>query len=273
MQIGWLGIARSFSPAFLILAAVGVTTPANSEPSSTSTVDVYVTDQWERPLQFAVAFLTLAEGKEIQYKTAVDVNEIGQLDEEFRPYVTLISRGASLIFSNDGRTAHHVYSFSDAKPLDVVVPSGSSSEAYVFEKSGAVSLGCNIHDHMAAFLYVAPSPYIGITNENGLVELNDVPPGTYLLWTWHPRLPRSAAKDTAIVVGDTDASFDVELKVRQKRRSGGAPSEKNKVTGNANTFSLPVAHFFSGLIASGSGRQLHHRGERHQETGIGNGHQ
>lgn len=228
MQIGWLGVARSFGPAFLVLAAIGVTTPAKSEPSSASTVDVFITDQRERPLQYAVVFLTLAEGKEIQYKAAVDVNEIGQLDEEFRPYVSVISRGASLKFSNGDRTAHHVYSFSDAKPLDVVVPSGSSSEAYVFEKSGAVSLGCNIHDHMAAFLYVAPSPYIGITNENGLVELNDVPPGTYLLWTRHPRLPRSAAKDTAIVVGDTDASFDVELKVRQKRRPGGAPSREEQ---------------------------------------------
>ena len=228
MQFGWLGIARSFGLVLLILVAIGVTAPATSEPPLGAAVDVFVTDQRERPLQFAVAFLTLAEGKEIPYKAAVAVNEIGQRDEEFRPYVSMISRSASLKFSNGDRTAHHVYSFSDAKPLDVVVPSGSPSEDYVFEKSGAVSLGCNIHDHMAAFLYVAPSPYFGITDENGMIELIDVPPGTYLLWTWHPRLPRSTPKETAITVGDADARFDVELKVRQRRRTGGAPSREEQ---------------------------------------------
>ena len=227
----WMGDVREkvfLVHASFLMASAGVLLPTLADTATAATVGVYVHDQGDRPLQYAVALLTGADGTEIPFEIDAKVGEIGQFEEAFRPYVSAISRGSTLKFTNNDRTAHHVYSFSEAKPLDTVVPSGWSSDAYVFDVSGTVSLGCNIHDHMAAFLYVAPSPYFGIAGENGWIEIEGVPPGTYGLWTWHPRLPRSTPTESSITVDESGTDVEVKLKVRRKRGSSGAPSREER---------------------------------------------
>ena len=75
----------------------------------------------------------------------------------------------------------------------------------LFDKSGVVTLGCNIHDQMVGWVLVVGTPYYPRTPAaTGKAQLDNVPPGTYTLRTWHARLPVGApALEQALTVPAT----------------------------------------------------------------------
>jgi hypothetical protein len=52
-------------------------------------------------------------------------------------------------------------------------------------------LGCNIHDHMVAWVVVLETPHHGRSDAQGRARL-DAPAGSYTLRVWHPDLPPGA---------------------------------------------------------------------------------
>jgi hypothetical protein len=58
----------------------------------------------------------------------------------------------------------------------------------VFDNAGVVVLGCNIHDRMVAWVLVLDTPYYARTDQSGMAQLDNVPPGEYLLRAWHEPL-------------------------------------------------------------------------------------
>lgn len=72
-------------------------------------------------------------------------------------------------------------------------------------------MGCNIHDHMRAFIVVTDTAAIGQTNESGQVTLTIDPKYTeggearIELQVWHPRLP----DNTRPVIREVDPGHPV----------------------------------------------------------------
>ncbi len=83
---------------------------------------------------------------------------------------------------------HHVYSFSPAKNFEIKLYVGTPAEPVIFDKPGVVVLGCNIHDHMVAWINVVDTPWFAKTAQ-GSAQIAAVPPGDYELQVWHPRAP------------------------------------------------------------------------------------
>ncbi len=50
----------------------------------------------------------------------------------------------------------------------------------IFAKAGVAAIGCNIHDNMLAYVFVADAPW-GPSRQmrRGTARLADIPPGTY----------------------------------------------------------------------------------------------
>lgn len=113
--------------------------------------------------------------------------EIRQVGAEFVPRVTVVPTGARVDFPNMDKVKHHVYSFSPAKNFEIQLYSGKPEAPVVFDKPGLVTLGCNIHDWMLAYIQVVPTDYFGKTTEQGITRLPDAPAGRYVLHAWHPR--------------------------------------------------------------------------------------
>ena len=61
----------------------------------------------------------------------------------------------------------------------------------LFDKPGVVKLGCNIHDWMLGYIYVAETPYFGKTAGDGRVQPDQLPAGRYRVRVWHPRMQGS----------------------------------------------------------------------------------
>ncbi len=121
--------------------------------------------------------------------------EIYQQNRAFHPHLLVIPVGSSVDFPNRDNTQHHVYSFSPAKTFNIELYAGRPEAPIVFDKPGIVELGCNIHDHMRAFIIVTDTAAIGQTNESGQVTLAIDPKyaeggeARIELQVWHPRLP------------------------------------------------------------------------------------
>ena len=119
---------------------------------------------------------------------------IDQRDKQFIPYVTAIQVGTSVMFPNKDNIRHHVYSLSPAKRFELPLYAGVPAQPVVFDKEGFVTLGCNIHDWMIAYVAVLATPYFQVTKGDGRAALKDLPPGEYTVFAWHPLLKTTPEK-------------------------------------------------------------------------------
>ena len=151
---------------------------------------------------------------------------IDQQDKQFIPYVTAVRVGTSILFPNKDNIRHHVYSLSSAKKFELPLYKGVPAEPVVFDKEGFVTLGCNIHDWMIAYVAVLGTPYFQVTGREGHALLKNLPPGQYTVEVWQPSLkgaPETFAQHVDVAAGGTkQLLFTLDLKpgFRVKRAAG-----------------------------------------------------
>lgn len=112
-----------------------------------------------------------------------------QRDQRFLPHILVVEKGATVAFPNSDVIAHHVYSFS--RPNNFVLPlyKGTAPEPVRMTHDGVVTLGCNIHDNMLAYVVVVDTSVFGKTDETGRVVLNvDENADAYEVSIWSPRI-------------------------------------------------------------------------------------
>jgi plastocyanin len=134
---------------------------------------------------------------------------IEQINKEFVPLVSIAQTGTAVNFPNRDAIRHHVYSFSPAKTFEIKLYSGVPAKPEVFDKPGEVTLGCNIHDNMIAFVLVVDTPYFAKTDARGRAVLDNLPAGEYDLTLWYPGgEPVPAPQKHRLAAADAlDASF------------------------------------------------------------------
>ena len=151
---------------------------------------------------------------------------IDQQNKQFIPYVTALQVGTSVMFPNKDNIRHHVYSLSPAKRFELPLYAGVPAEPVVFDKEGFVTLGCNIHDWMIAYVAVLATPYFQVTGRDGRVVLKDLAPGQYTVAVWHPLLkgaPDASAQRVDVRQGDVRPllfSLDLKPDFRARRAPG-----------------------------------------------------
>jgi plastocyanin len=130
---------------------------------------------------------------------------MNQQELAFEPHILVVETGSGIAFPNEDDVRHHVYSFSPAKQFNFSIDSGATHEAIRFDVPGVVTLGCNIHDDMLAYIVVVDTPHFAKTGVDGSVEIAGLEPGRYELSVWSSRvaqkhLPRSV--EIAVAAGE-----------------------------------------------------------------------
>ncbi|UTW45263.1 methylamine utilization protein [bacterium SCSIO 12696] len=188
-----------------------------SYASANASIDIEIVDRKGKPLQlnkavvYAVAQSPLTVDDSSPQQTA-----IVQRNLQFEPYISVIQRGTQVVFPNQDDTSHHVYSFSPAKSFELPLYKKQLPGPVVFDKTGIVVLGCNIHDWMLAYLIVVDTPFFTLLSPNNQ-KLDDLPPGTYQFHLWHPQLDKRDSKPIIVEVeGDKGvARFTLAHKLKK----------------------------------------------------------
>jgi plastocyanin len=113
---------------------------------------------------------------------------IDQRRETFLPLVVVVRKGGHVVFTNNDITKHQVYSFSPIRQFQFVISQGETSSPVEFDQAGIAAIGCNIHDRMIAYVYVAEEPYAAVSDASGHAEFAGVSEGAYRVMLWHPQM-------------------------------------------------------------------------------------
>lgn len=119
-------------------------------------------------------------------KPNIESAVMDQVELQFKPSVLLVQQGQSVSFPNSDNIRHHVYSFSKPKPFEIKLYANKPEEPIIFDNAGVVVLGCNIHDNMLGYIYVADSTYANMTDMQGRVFF-DLPSSFQQISLWHKR--------------------------------------------------------------------------------------
>jgi plastocyanin len=128
--------------------------------------------------------------------------------KEFSPFISVITTGGTATFGNNDALTHHVFS-PDVPKWDTGYLKQNETAARTFDAPGPVSLLCNIHPEMLGYLLVIPSTYFGTLGPSGEYAIADVPPGTYRVTAWSPRLCTATRSVTLGPAGIATADFEL----------------------------------------------------------------
>ena len=158
-------INRLLSTSRIVITLLVLCTQASAE-------SFLVQDQQGLPLKNAVLEFSVtnpASATVSPPKTLI----MDQVNKLFKPDVLVIHQGDSVNFPNSDNVRHHVYSFSSIKPFELKLYSGKPETPLLFDVAGVAVLGCNIHDSMIGYIYIASSTQVLMTNEQGIATLAD----------------------------------------------------------------------------------------------------
>ena len=169
---------RPVKTALLAIVFVLAAAPAGHA----ATLEISVKDASGAPVEDAVLWATPKSGPAPLRKRDA---AIAQRDKAFVPLVSIIQTGTAVQFPNQDPIRHHVYSFSPPKTFELKLYAGTPAAPVVFDKPGEVLLGCNIHDHMIAYVYVVDTPWFAKTGKDGAAKIEGLPAGDYDLQLVH----------------------------------------------------------------------------------------
>jgi plastocyanin len=112
--------------------------------------------------------------------------DMDQVNRQFVPHVLIVPTGSQVRFPNSDTVSHQVYSFSAAKKFQLPLYRGKAHPPVDFDRAGVVTIGCNIHDQMRAYVFVVDAQYYGRTDAAGVLKLPAIEPGEYQVQIWHP---------------------------------------------------------------------------------------
>ncbi|MGQ7249142.1 methylamine utilization protein [Halomonas sp. V046] len=145
------------------------------------------------------------------------VFEIAQRHATFVPLVTVLPVGSKVIFPNRDSSRHHVYSFSPAKVFDLELYLSETPPPVAFERPGVVVLGCNIHDHMRAFVVVSDGDRFAMTDARGRADFPAVEARNQVIRVWHPRLEDTHQRwwQGRLVSATQEVALELEARLMQ----------------------------------------------------------
>jgi plastocyanin len=181
--------------------------------AAAASLSIQVLDRNGQPARDAVVY---AEPETPAAPARNKTIQIEQRDSQFLPRVSAVQSGSFISFPNNDTVRHHVYSFSPAKTFEVRLYKGVPKNPEKFDKAGTVTLGCNIHDQMIAWVHVVDTPYFAKTDANGRAVLDGLGAGKYTLKAWHPAMPENQpvpGQAIALTGAESAVPYKLALKV------------------------------------------------------------
>ena len=138
----------------------------------------------------------------------------------YTPHVIGVAVGQPVEFRNSDPTMHNIHTMpievagaGGNKEIDISqAPMGQPQQAVFTHAENMMSVRCNNHPWMNAFINVADSPFFAVSDAEGHFTITGLPPGTYTLEAVHEKLGEQTATVTVTAQTTTDAAFTFPMK-------------------------------------------------------------
>jgi plastocyanin len=130
-----------------------------------------------------VAVVYLEDGSKGSANTT---KQVVQKEMNFVPALLAVQAGTTVEFPNEDGTYHNIFSYSPAKRFDLgrYRPEERPIPSVAFDKTGLVTLRCDIHEHMRGLVLVLDTAHFVTTDPQGSFRLTGLPAGNYTLKAW-----------------------------------------------------------------------------------------
>lgn len=205
-----------------VVRFTGTIPPAKQLPTGDGgTIDHndLVVDPKSKGLRWVVAALENAPAQP-RLKDGDSPVVIDQKDMLFLPRVIAVQHGRPVRFDNSDNINHSVSIFSAVKEnsLNVFVTAKDPVVKDFSAEKAPLRVGCVLHPSMTAWIYVAPHPWVAVSDEKGAFAIKDVPPGKYKLMLRHPDTGLLERRDVEVRAGKT-VEVDVEWKESRPKKA------------------------------------------------------
>ena len=162
-----------------------------------------------------VYLIDISKGKDFDKAAKLEIDQKGC---QFNPHVQIVPVGVRITMLNNDKVNHNVHIFSSVNtPVNKQQTKNRRKMPLkaVKKAEGPVSVKCDIHGWMSAWIAYVPHPYFAVTNEKGEFTLEDVPAGTYKLGYWHEACGTNSKEPAVVSVeagGTVTQDFTLKLK-------------------------------------------------------------
>jgi hypothetical protein len=142
-----------------------------------------------------------------------------QKECRFHPYLQVMANGGEVRTFNHDDAIHNVHAY-ELFPMDdgrvarrtvLNVTQFNFDPAFTktikLRRGKIVKLECEAHEFMHGWVFVARNPYYAVVDDDGEFAITDVPPGTYVVRSWHGRLGEKEMTVEVEAGGNVKASF------------------------------------------------------------------
>lgn len=127
---------------------------------------------------------------------------------QYNPKVFGIQVNQPLEIVNSDDTLHNVHALPNNSPqFNLGMPIKGMKMKKSFTKPEVmVKIKCEVHPWMRAYAGVVDNPFYGVTGDDGLAQIKDLPPGEYTIEAWHEKYGTQTQKVT-VTDKDQEISF------------------------------------------------------------------
>jgi plastocyanin len=138
--------------------------------------------------RLANVFIYIKEGLTGSHPASGSGPEVDQNGCEYIPHVIGVQTGQTVTFRNSDGLLHNIKAQpSNNRPFNISQPTNMASPQTFNQPEVMIPVECDVHGWMNMFIGVTEHPYFAVSAEDGTFTIENVPPGTYTIETWHER--------------------------------------------------------------------------------------
>ena len=177
----------------------------------TKHVEDFVVDPATKGLaNVVVTIQDIGEGKGFELLEAPTLTQESCV---YSPHVQVFKSKDKLTVLNNDELLHNVHILEGEKTiLNVAQSPGAAYKKKLVRRitaSEVVTVKCDVHEWMSAYLVPVTHPYVAVTGAKGEFEIDQVPPGSYTLLAWHEVMGTMERQVTVAGGATAEVAFDI----------------------------------------------------------------
>jgi hypothetical protein len=148
-------------------------------------------------------FVFVSEGAAGNFPTPTAPVILDQVGCRYVPHMVGLMAGQPLLIRNGDSTLHNIHPLPKVNtPFNIGMPTKGMTQTRILPKpEGPFHVKCDVHRWMSGYIAVFNNPFFGVSDDKGMVEINNLPAGTYTIESWQEKF---GAKTQKVTLGAND---------------------------------------------------------------------